>query len=131
MLKFRYRIVRRRRKPRRATPASKKKYELYKEVARALVHQKIAELNSHYGYTLNKIFIKNSRTRWGSCSSRGNLNFNYRIIFLRPELQDYLVAHELCHLAAFDHGPEFWGRVAEVVPDYKKLRHEIRRIRIV
>ncbi len=129
LFKVRYRVVRRHR--RGASAKSKKQYALYKEEARALVHAKLADFNMHYGHTLNKIFIKNMRSRWGSCSSKGNLNFNYRIVFLRPELQDYLIVHELCHLGSFNHSPKFWALVAEQVPNYKKLRHEIRRIRIV
>jgi predicted metal-dependent hydrolase len=128
---FRYRIVYRRRRRRKgASSASKKRYALYKEEARALVHAKIAELNAHYGYKLNKVFIKNSRSRWGSCSSRGNLNFNYRIVFLRPELQDYLIVHELCHLGSFDHSAAFWALVAQKIPAYQGLRREIRRVPI-
>lgn len=107
------------------------KYERYKEQARALVHAKILQFNAHYQYPLKKIFIKNSRSRWGSCSSKGNLNFNYRILFLRPELQDYLIAHELSHLGSFTHSPEFWALVVETIPNYKKLRYEIRRTPIV
>jgi predicted metal-dependent hydrolase len=126
---FRYRIARRRRR-RAASPASKKRYEAYKEAARALVHLKLAHFNVHYEFALNRVFIKNSRSRWGSCSSRGNLNFNYKILFLRPELQDYLIVHELCHLKHFNHAPDFWALVAEQVPEYKNLRREIRKIRM-
>jgi predicted metal-dependent hydrolase len=111
-----------------ASKKSQQKYLFYKEDARALVHALIARLNAHYGYKLNKVFIKNSRSRWGSCSSRGNLNFNYRIVFLRPALQEYLIAHELCHLAAFNHSSKFWELVSETIPDYKNLRREIRKI---
>jgi predicted metal-dependent hydrolase len=105
---------------------STKKYQLYKEAARAVVHHKIAEVNEHYQFPIKKVFIKNSRTRWGSCSSRGNLNFNYKIVFLRPDLQEYLIAHELCHLGEFNHSSKFWDLVAQTVPEYKKLRKEIR-----
>jgi predicted metal-dependent hydrolase len=113
---------------RRASPKSQEQFARFKEEARVLVHAQLKRFNEHYHYKLNKIFIKNSRSRWGSCSSKGNLNFNYRIVFLRPELQEYLVVHELCHLGAFNHSPAFWARVAETVPEYKKLRREIRRV---
>jgi predicted metal-dependent hydrolase len=124
VLGFRRNIARRRRR----RPAGQKKYEAYKEAARALVRLKLARFNAYYDFKLNRVFIKNSRSRWGSCSNKGNLNFNYRILFLRPELQDYLIVHELCHLRHFNHSADFWALVAEQVPDYKALRREIRKI---
>ncbi|TSC69693.1 MAG: hypothetical protein G01um101456_45 [Parcubacteria group bacterium Gr01-1014_56] len=104
------------------------KYLAYKEAARALVHAKLAQFNAHYNFTLKKIFIKNHKSRWGSCSSRGNLNFNYKIVGLPPELQDYLVVHELCHLGAFNHSPEFWALVQQTTPSYKALRKRLKEV---
>lgn len=112
---FRVRRVRVRRKLRAPTT-------LERESARTLVHAKLAHFNTHYGFVYRKVCIKNTRTRWGSCSSTGNLNFNYRIIYLSPEQQDYLIVHELCHLKEFNHGPHFWKLVAEQVPEYKRIR---------
>ena len=108
----------------------KAQYLKHKEHARAAVHAHLNEWNRHYNLPIRKVFIKNSRSRWGSCSTLGNLNFNYRIIFLPPHLQAYLIIHELCHLQHFNHGPEFWSLVAQTVPEYKTHRREIRRIRI-
>lgn len=110
---------------------SQKKYLTYKEVARVLVHARLAHFNQYYKLPLRKVFIKNSRSRWGSCSTLGNLNFNYRIVFLPPLLQDYLVVHELCHLVHFNHGPEFWALVAEMCPTYKDCRRQVRSIQLV
>ncbi len=95
-----------------------------------IVHDKIAKLNAHYNFTYNKIAIRDQRTRWGSCSSRKNLNFNYRIVFLPDELAEYLVAHELFHLAQMNHGPDSWNLVCGSIPDYKKLRADLRKIRL-
>ena len=72
--------------------------------------------------------MRNQRSRWGSCSRSGNLNFNYRIASLRPELQDYIVVHELCHLKEFNHKEGFWALVALTVPDWQTLRAELRAI---
>jgi len=110
--------------------ASTKQYLAHKEAARALVHARLAHFNQQYRFTLKKVFIKNSRSRWGSCSSKGNVNFNYRLLFLPPELQDYIVVHELCHLGHFNHSADFWALVAEAAPAYKTLRAELRKIPI-
>src|SRR5690348_10505467 len=89
----------------------------HREDARRIVYEKIAKWNQHYGLPIRKVFIKNQRTRWGSCSSKGNLNFSYRIVYLPEALQDYLIVHELCHLKEFNHGKGFWDLVSETIPD--------------
>ena len=95
------------------------------------MHAHLAQWNGHYKLPLRKVFIKNSRSRWGSCSTLGNLNFNYRIVFLPPHLQAYIVVHELCHLRHFNHSPAFWALVGQTVPEYKKHRREIRQTRLM
>lgn len=100
----------------------------HKESARVLVHARLAFFNMHYHAPLRKVFIKNLKSRWGSCSSRGNLNFNYKILFLPPAVADYIIVHELCHLTHFNHGPEFWALVAHAIPRYKELRRALHRI---
>ncbi|MES2203452.1 MAG: M48 family metallopeptidase [Patescibacteria group bacterium] len=103
-------------------------YAKHKEAARALVHARLAYYNTFYGHTLRKVFIKNTKSRWGSCSERGNLNFNYKILFIPSELQDYIIVHELCHLRAFNHGPDFWALVARTVPNWRAHRRALRKI---
>ncbi len=98
--------------------------------ARAIVHEHLARANAHYGFTYNKIFIRNTRTRWGSCSTRGNLGFNYRIVKLPPELAHYVVVHELCHRKEFNHSAKFWALVAETIPNWKKTRATLRKVHI-
>ena len=99
-------------------------------VARALVQSHLARANAHYRLTYKKVFIRNARTRWGSCSSRGNLGFNYRIVKLPPELVHYIVVHELCHLKEFNHSAKFWALVAEEVPNWKAARTALRKVRM-
>lgn len=110
--------------PKRSRPHYKK----HKEHARALVHERLAHWNSHYGFTVRKVFIKNHKSRWGSCSARGNLNFSYRIVFLPPEIVDYIIVHELCHLQEFNHSPRFWALVEKALPKYRTLRHRLREL---
>lgn len=97
--------------------------------ARALVHARLVHFNQFYQFSYNKVFIKSQRTRWGSCSSNANLNFNYRIIGLAPALQDYLIVHELCHLKEFNHGKAFWDLVALQIPDYQVLKTQLHAIK--
>ncbi len=85
--------------------------------------------NKFYNFPYNKIFIKNHKARWGSCSIRNNINFNYRIIFLSQELADYIIVHELCHLKEMNHSRKFWVLVEKIFPDYKKVRKELYKIR--
>lgn len=74
----------------------------------------------HFKY--NKILIKELRTKWGSCSSLKNLNFNWRIIFAPKNVLQYLVIHELCHLKEMNHSDKFWNLVEKIDPNYKESR---------
>lgn len=107
---------------------NRKHYLELKEAARALVHVRVGYFNAFYGHTVGKVFIKNTKSRWGSCSSKGNLNFNYKIVLLPPEVADYLIVHELCHLKEFNHGPNFWALVSQCAPNYRAARSALRAI---
>ncbi len=88
--------------------------------ARAL--ERIRERVDHYapliGVRPGRIAIREQKTRWGSCSSKGNLNFNWKLIMAPKEVLDYVVIHELCHLHEFNHSPRFWALVQHQMPDY-------------
>jgi len=102
----------------------KKKREEIKDFVLA----KIEKLNAEYNYSYNKVFIKNHRSRWGSCSGARNLNFNYRIISLPEHLAEYIIVHELCHLGEMNHSQRFWDLVAKTIPDHKERRKELKKI---
>lgn len=97
--------------------------------ARKLILERLTIVNQTYGFRYGSISIRSQKTRWGSCSTRGTLSFNYRLIYLPLPLVDYVIAHELCHLEQMNHSPAFWALVAQAVPDWKVLRKELRRYR--
>lgn len=108
----------------------KSDYKKYKEQARIIVTEKIKKINLYYKFSFNKIFIRNQKTRWGSCSTKKNLSFNYKIALLPDHLAEYIVIHELCHLKQMNHGPNFWKLVSETMPEYSKIRKELKEFRI-
>ena len=70
------------------------------------------------GVRYGNITIRNQRSRWGSCSAKGNLNFNCLLMLIPEDVRDYVVVHELCHRIEMNHSPRFWSEVARVLPDY-------------
>lgn len=74
------------------------------------------------GVTVGRVTVRCQKTRWGSCSSKGNLNFNCLLMLCPMEVRDYIVVHELCHRIEMNHSPRFWEQVERVLPDYKIRR---------
>jgi hypothetical protein len=89
-----------------------------KDIIRARVNYWGLALNLEY----DRVFIKDQRTLWGSCSGKRNLNFNWRLAAAPPEVLDYVVIHELCHLREMNHSKKFWGLVAVTCPGYAARR---------
>ena len=83
------------------------------------------------GVTYGRITIRNQKTRWGSCSSDGNLNFNFKLFFLPEHLMDYVVVHELSHRIHMNHSKDFWKVVETYCPEYKKCTQELKHIYLV
>ena len=94
----------------------------YRKEARKLLLQKAEYFGRLMEVSHGRITIKDQRTCWGSCSARGNLNFNWRLILMPEEILDYVVVHELAHLKQLNHSPKFWSIVGEILPDYKVRR---------
>jgi predicted metal-dependent hydrolase len=104
-------------------------YKRLKTQATVFITKRVAEINAvFYGFLYGKMVVRNQKTRWGSCSRKGNLSFNYRIVLLPPECADYLIVHELCHLKEFNHSVQFWELVAFACPKYRTLRKELRKM---
>lgn len=104
------------------TPSEKRLESIYKEAAREYFPKRTAHYARLLGVTYGKISIRDQKTRWGSCSSTGNLSFNWRLILAPPNVLDYVVVHELCHRKEMNHSPGFWELVESLMPDYRKYR---------
>ena len=106
--------------------SSEENYLKYKFKALRLAERKIECYNKVCNFKFNKINIKNQKTRWGSCSKKGNLNFNYKIALLPERMANYIIIHELCHLKEFNHSRKFWNLVAKLMPDYLDIKEELK-----
>ena len=106
------------------------KYLNYKEQARGMIRARLEYYNTFYNFKYKRIAIKNHKSRWGRCSKKGNLNFNYRLALLPQNLADYVVVHELCHLDEFNNSPKFWALVERTIPDWKTRRRELMKINV-
>lgn len=106
---------------------TKKEFVLYKESALVLAVERMAHFNEIYQFTWGKVTIRNQKTRWGSCSKKGNINFNYKIALLPVHISDYIIVHELCHLREFNHSRNFWDLVAQSIPNHREVRKELKK----
>ncbi|MCM1145647.1 MAG: M48 family metallopeptidase [Blautia sp.] len=94
----------------------------YKEAARSYIPQRVAYYHAKTGGSYQRITIRDQKTRWGSCSSKGTLSFNWRLMLAPPSILDYVVVHELCHLTHMNHSAAFWQAVEAIYPDYRIAR---------
>lgn len=104
-----------------------KDYREKKPEALRMIEERIQYFNSIYQHRYTGISVKSHRRLWGSCSRQGRLNFNYKLIHLPQELADYVIVHELCHLAVFNHSKKFWLEVERMIPDWRKRRLALRK----
>ena len=94
--------------------------------ALVLIPERVRFFAPIVGVDYGRVTIRNQKTRWGSCSTKGNLNFNCLLMLTPPEIIDYVVVHELCHRKEMNHSKLFWNEVEKVLPDYKTARKWLR-----
>lgn len=111
-------------------PLSEFRRSYYMESARKIFKRKTAAYAKKMSVTYGRITIREQKTRWGSCSSKGNLNFNWKLVLLAPELLDYVVVHELAHRREMNHSKDFWKIVEAELPDYRERRRRLKECRI-
>lgn len=106
---------------------TKREFIEHKERARIVAETRIEHFNKFYNFSFNRITIRNQKTRWGSCSKKGNISFNYKIALLPERTADYIIVHELCHLGEFNHSRNFWNLVAQTIPDHHEIRKDLKK----
>lgn len=99
-----------------------------KRTAKEFAERAAARFAAFYGVRVGTITIRAQRTRWGSCSHRGDLSINYRIAALPLPLAEYVIAHEVCHILELNHSPRFWAHLARSIPDHAERRRALRAI---
>lgn len=110
------------REQRREPALSEEELQELATQAMTLIPQKVRYYAQIIGVTYGRITIRNQRTRWGSCSGKGNLNFNCLLLLMPEEVLDYVVVHELCHRKEMNHSARFWEEVEKILPDYRQRR---------
>ena len=100
---------------------------LLKHLARDRLAEAVGRHSAQVGRPAGRLTLRDTRSRWGSCSHDGNLMFSWRLVLAPPEVLDYVAAHEVAHLVHMDHSPNFWGVVGDLCPDHKRLRGWLRR----
>ena len=90
-----------------------------------MVFLMVDDISRKFDVEVNRVKFRKMKTRWGSCSSKGNLNFNYYLMFLPENLIEYIVYHELSHLLEMGHNKKFWKIISKRYPDYKEIEDEL------
>jgi predicted metal-dependent hydrolase len=103
--------------------------DFLKDVARREFHRRAAALAAPIGRKVGRIAVRDTTTRWGSCSANGNLAFSWRLIMAPEAVLEYVVAHEVAHLCEMNHGPRFWKLVERMAPGVDRQRHWLNRHR--
>ena len=116
------RIANRAEKLNSLTPITSSEINSLKVTAKPIIEKKVRFFADKIGVEYGKITIRNQKTRYGSCTAKGNLNFNCLIMLMPEEIIDYVIVHELCHIKQMNHSRRFWNEVESILPDYKERR---------
>ena len=100
-----------------------------KAEAKEVVCERVRYFAEIMGAKYGKVTVRHQKSRWGSCSAKGNLSFNCLLLLFPAELLDYVVVHELCHIKYMNHSERFWSEVEKYLPDYKARRALLKRCR--
>ena len=100
--------------------------EIDRKVARKVLCRRIGELAQLHNFVYNRVSIRKQKTRWGSCSSKNNINLNMNLLHLPPELMDYVLLHELVHTRVKNHGKDFWNELDTVVPNSRQVDRKLK-----
>ena len=95
--------------------------------ARKILIQRLDELAEKHGFQYNRVFIRNQKTRWGSCSARNNINLNIKLVRLPQILMDYIIIHELVHTSVKNHGEKFYVELDSIVSNRKLLDSQLKK----
>ena len=98
----------------------------YRREAAAIFEEKAEEFAKRLHVSFEDIRIKDQKSRWGSCSSKRNMNFNWRLLMAPEPVCDYVIIHELCHLVHMNHSADFWNLVESICPDYRQYKKWLR-----
>ncbi|MBQ5890162.1 MAG: M48 family metallopeptidase [Clostridia bacterium] len=104
------------------TPITSDEIDSLKAGAKPIIEEKVRLFADKIGVKYGKITIRNQKTRYGSCTAKGNLNFNCLIMLMPEKIIDYVIVHELCHIKELNHSRRFWNEVESILPDYKERR---------
>ena len=94
--------------------------------AKETITKRVSYFARLMGVSYRNITIREQKTRWGSCSSKGNVNFNYQLYYMPQELMDYVIVHELSHRRHMNHSAEFWAEVEKYCPEYRTYRKQLK-----
>ena len=107
-------------------PLTEEELKALQKRGRVLFAERAARYAPLVGVDFGRISVRKQRSKWGSCSSRGDLNFNCLLLLAPEEVLDYVVVHELCHRLEMNHSPRFWAHVRRVLPNYESSRRYLR-----
>ncbi|HEU5397490.1 MAG TPA: SprT family zinc-dependent metalloprotease [Verrucomicrobiae bacterium] len=99
----------------------------FRKIAARELPSRVRDFAGLHGLAVRRVTVRNQRTRWGSCSPRGDISLNWRLIQTPPFVRDYIILHELMHLRQMNHSPRFWREVERVCPDYEVARQWLKQ----